>query len=87
MTIFLVSVAAWAGAVSQSDVFISEYVEGSCNTKALELHNPTSERIVEDISKFEYARGTSAELAAEVRAETEQARTQARNGQRKRACE
>ena len=48
---------------------------------------PTSERIVEDISKFEYARGTSAELAAEVRAETEQARTQARNGQRKRACE
>lgn len=30
-----------ATAPSPADVFISEYVEGSCNTKAIELHNPT----------------------------------------------
>lgn len=37
-----------------SDIFISEYVEGSNNNKALELYNPTSKTI--DLSKYYLSR-------------------------------
>merc|ERR1711871_1788799 len=33
---------------SAADVFMSEYVEGEYNTKALELHNPTNQAVVMD---------------------------------------
>ena len=37
-----------------TDLFISEYVEGSSNNKALELYNPTNEAI--DLSKYSLSR-------------------------------
>ena len=37
-----------------SDIFISEYVEGSFNNKALELYNPTDKRI--DLSRYYLSR-------------------------------
>ena len=39
---------------AQSDLFFSEYVEGSGNNKALEIYNPTNQTI--DLSKYSVAR-------------------------------
>ena len=39
---------------AQSDLFFSEYIEGSGNNKALEIYNPTNQTI--DLSKYSVAR-------------------------------
>lgn len=42
------------GAIAQTDLFFSEYVEGTGNNKALEVYNPTSAPV--DLSKYYIAR-------------------------------
>jgi hypothetical protein len=51
-----VLVASFAGAQAQgcSDLFISEYVEGSGNNKAIEIYNPTNTAI--DLSLYQMGR-------------------------------
>lgn len=50
LTVFLTSLVATA----QTDLFFSEYIEGSGNNKALEIYNPTKETI--DLSFYYVAR-------------------------------
>ena len=44
---------------AQTDLFFSEYVEGSGNNKAVEIYNPTSQTI--DLSKYSVARYSNGE--------------------------
>lgn len=44
---------------AQTDLFFSEYVEGSGNNKALEIYNPTNQTI--DLSKYSVARYSNGE--------------------------
>lgn len=46
-------------AIGQTDLIISEYIEGSGNNKALELYNPTSETI--DLTKYIVVRFSNGE--------------------------
>ena len=48
--IFATFLVSGINAQDCSDIFISEYVEGSYNNKAIELYNPTNEAI--DLSKY-----------------------------------
>ena len=52
--IFATFLVSGINAQDCSDIFISEYVEGSHNNKALELYNPTNENI--DLSKYYLSR-------------------------------
>ena len=39
------------------DIFISEYIEGSCNTKAIELYNPTATAVTMDGTHLQWHGG------------------------------
>lgn len=49
-------IAAAANAQNCSDIFISEYVEGTFNDKAIELYNPTSQPINLGIGQYKMGR-------------------------------
>ena len=53
-TFLLFSIVPYLGISQCSDLFISEYVEGSGNNKALEIYNPTANSI--DLSAYTIAR-------------------------------
>ena len=52
--IFAAFIVSGINAQNCTDLFISEYVEGSFNNKAIELYNPTNENI--DLSKYYLSR-------------------------------
>ena len=52
--IFATFIVSGINAQNCTDLFISEYVEGSYNNKAIELYNPTNEAI--DLSKYSLSR-------------------------------
>ena len=52
--IFAAFIVSGINAQNCTDLFISEYVEGSYNNKAIELYNPTNEAI--DLSKYSLSR-------------------------------
>lgn len=52
--IFVTFIVSGINAQNCTDLFISEYVEGSYNNKAIELYNPTNEAI--DLSKYSLSR-------------------------------
>ena len=57
---FMFIAALYTSAQTPTDLFFSEYVEGSGNNKALEIYNPTSQTI--DLSKYfimRYSNGAS----------------------------
>lgn len=63
-----ISIAAWFLAIGQvfgqcQDLFISEYVEGWANNKALEIYNPTNESI--DLSDYRLERYSNGATAAQ----------------------
>lgn len=47
----------WSFTVTSSDLYFSEYVEGSSNNKALEIYNPTNATV--DLSKYGIATSTN----------------------------
>lgn len=49
-TILATSLALYFSSTAYADIFISEYVEGSSNNKAIELYNPTADEI--DLSAY-----------------------------------
>lgn len=51
--IALAVASAFVSLSAQADIFISEYVEGSSNNKAIELYNPTDSEI--DLSQYQLA--------------------------------
>ena len=52
--IFAAFIVSGINAQNCTDLFISEYIEGSYNNKAIELYNPTNEAI--DLSKYSLSR-------------------------------
>ncbi len=50
----LIVVSAWAAQAQCSDLFFSEYVEGSGNSKCVEIYNPTPNPI--DLSQYTFKR-------------------------------
>jgi PKD repeat protein len=61
MTLFIIAVAmsSFAWAQSCSDLFISEYIEGSSSNKAFEIYNPTSATIdLTDYVVYRYNNGS-----------------------------
>lgn len=59
---FLVVIAFNISVMAQTDLIISEYVEGSGNNKALELYNPTPNAI--DLSNYEVWRFSNGDATA-----------------------
>ncbi len=67
LSVILAGTALMAGAQTCNELFISEYVEGSNNNKALELYNPTGAAI--DLSNYRLIRwsnGATSIIANEV---------------------
>ena len=62
LLLFITIITAGLGLFAQecSDLFISEYVEGSGNNKAIELYNPTNEAI--DLSAYQLVRYSNGEF-------------------------
>lgn len=62
LILFITILASGIGLIAQecSDLFISEYVEGSGNNKAIELYNPTNEAI--DLSGYQLVRYSNGEF-------------------------
>ena len=54
--LFLFALTISAVTIAQNQLFISEYVEGSGNNRALELYNPTSADVVLQDSGFRFVR-------------------------------
>ena len=54
--LLFISLISYSGLYAQdcSDIFISEYIEGWSNNKALELYNPTYQTI--DLSNYSLSR-------------------------------
>ena len=59
-TFLLISIIPALVASQCSDLFISEYVEGSSNNKALEIYNPTANTV--DLSAYSIARYTNGSM-------------------------
>ncbi len=60
LSIFLIIIALGLHAQECSDLFISEYVEGSGNNKAIEIYNPTNSAI--DLSTYQLVRYSNGEF-------------------------